>query len=155
MSYSIQEQLQKENEWMSKFYKESPKLTEFLKLIIKEEKRVYQIKQQTNVVLCKQRIILYIKNFLKQAALLSYNEDTNKRKKIMKVIETLPMKTIVNNLESFDKKKTEINGTDIGHEDERKICEKFVYKRIEKSVSDKYRKIYELRGLEVPYYLRK
>lgn len=156
MSYNIEKELQEENEWMRKFYKEYPKIIELLNLIIKEEKRVYQAKQETNVLLCKQRIILDMKKFLKEAALMTaYNEDSKKTKKIMKIIEKLPMKTIKKNLESLDKKKTKINEMDIRHEDEIRICEEFIYKKIKTSMNDKYRKIYELRGLEIPYHLRK
>jgi hypothetical protein len=150
----IQEELKLENEWMRKFYKDT-KIMEFLSIIIKEEKAIYSAKQETNILLCKQRIVLNVKKFLKEVVLLMYqSKDEKTRKKILKIIDTLPVKTILNNLESLEKKKTQINRTDIHHEDDRKVCEKFIYKTIQKSMNDRYRKIYEALGMQVPNYLK-
>jgi len=138
----MQQELENENEIILSVLKHDE-----IKSILREEKKLYRIKKETNALLCKVELFRIIKLYLLQIPKhLSYTHDEKTKLKLLKIAEHLPFKLIHNNLESIDKKACKINQVVVSQQNEDQFCSTYINKRIVTCLKKNELKIKQLLG---------
>jgi len=116
-----------------------------IQFLLREESSLMTMEQNTNVQLCKLELIRRIKFYLvEMIQLLSSNaKDPETKTKVIQIIESLSFQSIRKNLESMDKKSSEINNLRITYENEETFCLQYLYKRILTTLDHNKRKVLE------------